>query len=156
MYRMIFAVVASIVFAPLARADVMILPPGLERFVHADVVIVGKVVGIEPMDVETTMTPGSEYKFRFRVAIVKVSETLVGDKNVDRNKAPATASEDFAFMLDAKAGCYAWIGNGTQVPLHNPAFDFNDALIPYGALYWASLATAWSKKADSGFFAQRS
>lgn len=69
---------------------------------------------------------------------------------------PSMASEDFAFMLDAKAGCYAWIGNGTQVPLHNPAFDFNDALIPYGALYWASLATAWSKKADSGFFAQRS
>jgi hippurate hydrolase len=56
------------------------------------------------------------------------------------------ASEDFAFMLNAKAGCYAWIGSGTDTPLHNPAFNFNDALIPLGALYWTALARTWGTR----------
>ncbi len=83
MQRILLGVIICFVLAPVAHADVMILPPGHERFVNADVVIVGKVIGIEPMDVETMMTPTSPYKFRFRVAIVKVSETLVGDKKSD-------------------------------------------------------------------------
>ena len=58
-------------------------------------------------------------------------------------------------MLEAKSGCYAWIGNGRHTPLHNPAFDFNDELIPAGALYWVSLATSWSQKAGDAFFAPR-
>jgi len=67
---------------------------------------------------------------------------------------PALASEDFAFMLQAKAGCYGFIGNGDGVHrdsghgegpcmLHNPSYDFNDALIPLGATYWVRLAEAW-------------
>jgi hippurate hydrolase len=55
------------------------------------------------------------------------------------------ASEDFAFMLNAKTGCYAWIGNGNETPLHNPSFDFNDELLPLGALYWVTLARSWSQ-----------
>jgi hippurate hydrolase len=27
--------------------------------------------------------------------------------------------------------------------LHNPSFDFNDALIPIGASVWVRLAQAW-------------
>jgi hippurate hydrolase len=27
--------------------------------------------------------------------------------------------------------------------LHNPSYDFNDALIPLGATYWVRLAQAW-------------
>ena len=49
---------------------------------------------------------------------------------------PSTASEDFAFMLTARPGAYAWIGNGRDTALHNPDFDFNDDLIPIGARYW--------------------
>jgi amidohydrolase len=67
---------------------------------------------------------------------------------------PAMPSEDFAFMLQAKAGCYVFIGNGEGAHrhgghgagpcmLHNPSYDFNDALIPLGASYWVRLATAW-------------
>lgn len=55
--------------------------------------------------------------------------------------APSMASEDFAFMLQARPGAYAWIGNGTATPLHSPSFDFNDALIPIGAAYWVELAS---------------
>ena len=31
--------------------------------------------------------------------------------------------------------------------LHNPSYDFNDALIPLGATYWVRLAQAWLNRA---------
>lgn len=73
-----------------------------------------------------------------------VAESTWGREAVLTTFEPSMASEDFAFMLNAKTGCYAWIGNGNDTPLHNPAFNFNDALIPLGARYWTSLATNWS------------
>lgn len=45
---------------------------------------------------------------------------------------PALTAEDFAFMLQAKPGAYLWIGSAPSQPLHHAAYDFNDALIPYG------------------------
>jgi metal-dependent amidase/aminoacylase/carboxypeptidase family protein len=56
---------------------------------------------------------------------------------------PNMASEDFAFMLQAKAGCYLWLGTqrGADTPnLHNPRFDFNDDALAIGASYWVTLA----------------
>lgn len=65
---------------------------------------------------------------------------LVGETNVDRNKPPAVASEDFSFMLEQVPGAYINIGNGEQSPaVHNPNYDFNDAAIPYGAALFATL-----------------
>jgi hippurate hydrolase len=72
-----------------------------------------------------------------------------GAEAVTTDYLPSMASEDFAFMLDVKPGCYAWIGNGRSVPLHNPAFDFNDDLIPIGALYWAELAKNWAERGEA-------
>jgi hippurate hydrolase len=45
-------------------------------------------------------------------------------------------------MLMEKPGCYVWIGNGPGeggCGLHNPRYDFNDAILPLGASYWAKL-----------------
>lgn len=72
-----------------------------------------------------------------------VAEGLWGQENTERDYKPSMASEDFAFMLNEVPGSYAWIGTGTDVPLHNPAFDFNDALIPLGARYWVGLVENW-------------
>ena len=72
-----------------------------------------------------------------------VIENLVGNDNVDRDISPVMGSEDFAFMLAAKPGCYVFIGNGTGEGgclLHNPHYDFNDGILPLGASYWARLA----------------
>ncbi|MCW5711922.1 amidohydrolase [Shinella sp.] len=55
---------------------------------------------------------------------------------------PSMASEDFAFMLAARKGAYAWIGNGRPTALHSPDFDFNDEILPLGAHYWVALAQA--------------
>jgi len=77
-----------------------------------------------------------------RVA-TQIAADAFGTENIMREYLPSMASEDFAFMLEAKPGCYAWIGNGRNVPLHNPGFDFNDELIAIGALYWTRLAKNW-------------
>jgi hippurate hydrolase len=69
-----------------------------------------------------------------------VAAELVGDASVDRNKAPASASEDFAFMLEKVPGAYILLGNGEQsAPVHNDRYDFNDDAIPYGASVFATL-----------------
>lgn len=83
-----------------------------------------------------------------------VMQTVVGAKNVDTQVEPTMGAEDFAFMLQEKAGCYVFIGNGEgdhrmaghglgPCNLHNPSYDFNDDLLPIGATYWVKLAEAW-------------
>ena len=57
--------------------------------------------------------------------------------------APIPASEDFAYMLQRVPGCYLFVGNGPSANLHNPAYDFNDALLPVGARYWVKLTEAF-------------
>jgi amidohydrolase len=65
---------------------------------------------------------------------------LVGESNVDRNKAPASASEDFSFMLEKVAGAYINLGNGEgSAPVHNPRYDFNDEALPFGAALFARI-----------------
>jgi hippurate hydrolase len=55
-------------------------------------------------------------------------------------------AEDFACYLQHKPGAYVWIGNdpagsgqGAGAGLHNPAYDFNDDILPIGAAYWVEL-----------------
>ncbi|MGJ0127187.1 M20 aminoacylase family protein [Pantoea sp. RHCKP32] len=52
---------------------------------------------------------------------------------------PALTSEDFAFMLQARPGAYLWLGSAPSKPLHHAAYDFNDALIPYGVDVFVTL-----------------
>jgi amidohydrolase len=74
----------------------------------------------------------------------RVAEALVGPDRVIRDFRPAMGSEDFAYMLQAKPGAYVWIGNGTGshggCMIHNPGYDFNDAILPTGAAFWVRLA----------------
>jgi amidohydrolase len=65
---------------------------------------------------------------------------LVGEAKVNRSKPPANASEDFSFMLEKVPGAYINLGNGEDsAPVHNPAYNFNDAAIPYGVSLFASI-----------------
>jgi len=56
---------------------------------------------------------------------------------------PITAGEDFSAMLEARPGAYAWLGTGEPAHPegfhHNPHFDFNDAALPHGAAFLASI-----------------
>jgi len=65
---------------------------------------------------------------------------VAGAGNVIRDFTPSMGAEDFAFMLQARPGCYVLIGNGEQsAGLHNPHYDFNDEVLTTGASYWARL-----------------
>ena len=85
-----------------------------------------------------TVNHDAEAQFAMRVA-----ETLVGADNVSRNLDPSMGSEDFAFMLQARPGAFARLGQGGAEGgcfLHNSTYDFNDAVIPLGAGFLAALA----------------
>ncbi|WP_250455950.1 M20 aminoacylase family protein [Caballeronia sp. ATUFL_M2_KS44] len=77
----------------------------------------------------------------------QVATTMLGAQRVDPAAAPLMGSEDFAFMLEACPGSYAWIGNGVGSKggcmVHNPGYDFNDDILATGASYWVRLAEAW-------------
>jgi len=72
----------------------------------------------------------------------QVATTIAGRNGVELNPEPSLGAEDFSFMLKEKPGCYIWIGNGPSAGsclLHNPHYDFNDAILPIGAAYWIKL-----------------
>lgn len=55
---------------------------------------------------------------------------------------PSFAAEDFAFLLAERRGAYVWLGQrrgDDDPPLHHPAYDFNDAIIPHGAAWFTAL-----------------
>ena len=71
-----------------------------------------------------------------------VAEWL-GEEALIADLQPLTGSEDFSFMLQACPGCYLIIGNGEGEQggcmVHNPRYDFNDAILPVAASYWVKL-----------------
>lgn len=83
----------------------------------------------------------------------QVMQDIVGPEQVLAQE-PTMGAEDFAYMLMERPGCYVFIGNGEgdhreighgggPCMLHNPSYDFNDALIPLGATYWVRLVEQW-------------
>jgi amidohydrolase len=73
-----------------------------------------------------------------------IAAQIVGEQNVQVGAPPLMGSEDFAYMLEKRPGCYIWLGNGTGggpggCAVHNPHYDFNDDISVLGASYWAKL-----------------
>lgn len=70
----------------------------------------------------------------------QVAIELVGRERVVSNFGPIAGSEDFAYYLQHKPGCFLRLGNGEGRPmLHNAAYDFNDDNLTVGAAYWTRL-----------------
>ncbi|MFC3325767.1 M20 aminoacylase family protein [Mesorhizobium cantuariense] len=69
-----------------------------------------------------------------------VAAGVAGDAHVHRGIQPVMGGEDFSYMLEARPGAFIFIGNGDTAGLHNPAYDFNDEVIPHGMSYWVKLA----------------
>jgi len=92
-----------------------------------------------------------DFRFLFQPVVNDEAETgfiadtaasLVGDGKVERNRSAVMGSEDFAAMLQIVPGAYIHVGNGVGeggCEVHNPAYDFNDAALPYGAGLLAGL-----------------
>jgi amidohydrolase len=94
----------------------------------------------------------------------EVMTGIVGAEQVLAQE-PTMGAEDFAYMLQARPGAYVFIANGDGAHratyennghglshdvgpcmLHNPHYDFNDALIPLGASFWVKLVQQWLAK----------
>ena len=121
---------------------------------------------MEEVAVNTAAAFGAEVEFKFRRNYpplvnhpestrfaVEVMKAVVGADKVDDKTEPSMAAEDFAYFLQAKPGCYIFIGNGEgdhrdgghglgPCVLHNGSYDFNDNLLPVGASFWVKLAEA--------------
>ncbi|MDR2207634.1 MAG: amidohydrolase [Azoarcus sp.] len=74
----------------------------------------------------------------------QAAAAVVGQEHVRTGERPSMGAEDFAFYLRHKPGAYIWIGNDSPgcedgAGLHNPAYDFNDDILPIGAAYWVEL-----------------
>ncbi|MGP9820627.1 M20 aminoacylase family protein [Salinarimonas sp. NSM] len=69
----------------------------------------------------------------------RVAEAIGGERSVDWTVAPQMGAEDFSYMLLSRPGAYIFMGNGDTAGVHHPAYDFNDAAIPYGVSLWAKL-----------------
>ena len=70
---------------------------------------------------------------------LSVAKELLGEENVIDNLPPISGSEDFAYFLQQKPGCFLRLGNGDSAALHNPAYNFNDQSLTFGAAYWTRL-----------------
>ena len=75
--------------------------------------------------------------------VADVASDLFGEDQVVKDLMPSMGAEDFSFMLREKPGAYFRLGQGGAENgsfLHNPHYDFNDAVIPRGAALFAALA----------------
>ena len=96
---------------------------------------VGATVAFNTEFIETINAPGPTE------AVVRAARNAGLDSIPDRP--PMSFSEDFAHFSAAVPGCFLLLGNGTERPysrpLHASDYDFNDALLPIGAAFWAQL-----------------
>ena len=67
----------------------------------------------------------------------EVAQGVAGRVNTD--VAPMMAAEDFSYMLNARPGAYIFVGNGDTAMVHHPAYNFDDAVIPFGASWYAGM-----------------
>ena len=71
----------------------------------------------------------------------EIFKNTFGEASINVKETPTMGSEDFSYMLKEKPGAYIWLGAGEDAEkLHSAYYDFNDALLPIGAEYWANLA----------------
>ena len=80
------------------------------------------------------------------------ARAVAGEQRVEPMANPTMGGEDFAFMLQAKQGSYIMLGGGrdaSEPRVHHPKYDFNDAILPVGASYWATLAEQLLPRRDS-------
>ncbi|WP_458097248.1 M20 aminoacylase family protein [Roseomonas sp. WA12] len=79
------------------------------------------------------------------------ARAVVGDTRVVELEKPTMGGEDFSFMLNAKDGAYLMLGAGrspTDPQVHHPRYDFNDAVLPLGASWWATLVESQMPRRD--------
>ncbi|WP_322058360.1 M20 aminoacylase family protein [Paraburkholderia sp. J63] len=70
-------------------------------------------------------------------------DSLVGEGGLTMMAHAEMGSEDFSWMSEKVPGCYVLLGNGVDsaggCSVHNPAYDFNDSTLVWGAAWFVTL-----------------
>ncbi|MFJ4290357.1 M20 aminoacylase family protein [Cupriavidus sp. NPDC089707] len=120
----------------------------VEQRIHEIVALTAQAHGVEAEIDYRQLTPPMVNAEAETLLAQRICTELVGADNVV-TQAPKglNGSEDFAWMLDAVPGCYLILGNGEGefggCMVHNPGYDFNDAVLPLGAAAWVRLVQAY-------------
>ncbi|MFC3125690.1 M20 aminoacylase family protein [Pseudoroseomonas globiformis] len=68
---------------------------------------------------------------------------LAGEDRLIRERPPTMGGEDFSYLANAVPGCFIRLGQVDPAKpgfaTHHPGYDFNDAILPTGIAFWASL-----------------
>jgi hippurate hydrolase len=73
-------------------------------------------------------------------ALLAAAGDILGPGNVHDDERVTGGSEDFADMLSEVPGAYGWLSHAGTAPLHNPAFVFDEEILPIGASILARVA----------------
>ncbi len=88
-----------------------------------------------------------------RIAEAAASRVL-GPENIAEMQHPSLGSEDFSFYLHEVPGCFVRFGarheNWEPLPLHSPAFDVDERVLPIGAKFYEQVVREYFKNKNSG------
>lgn len=70
---------------------------------------------------------------------VGVAADVAGAAGVVADAGREMGAEDFSYLLEARPGCYLFLGQGEGAGLHHSAYNFNDEAAPFGASFFATL-----------------
>ena len=93
------------------------------------------------LDYQRGYPPTVNHEAETRIA-ADLAREVAGEGMTREDIPPVMGSEDFSYMLEARPGCFLWIGGGktgSDPGLHHPEYDFNDDILTLGASYWARL-----------------
>ena len=69
----------------------------------------------------------------------EIAREVVGEGAVIADRPREMGAEDFSYTLQERPGSYLFLGQGEGPGLHHPGFNFNDAVAPIGASFFARL-----------------
>lgn len=87
--------------------------------------------------------------------VASVSRVVAGADHVHANHPPSLGAEDFSYFLQARTGCYYFIGtrppDTPAVPFcHHPRFDYNDDALPLAIEMHCELARRFAASWNHG------
>lgn len=69
----------------------------------------------------------------------RIAREVAGEATVLDDYGREMGAEDFSYMLQERPGAYLFLGQGDGPGLHHPAYNFNDAVAPVGASFFARI-----------------
>jgi len=74
--------------------------------------------------------------------VIRVANKYVGGEHVKSDDLPVAGSEDFSYYLENRPGCFFMLGTrvaGNDYFCHTSRYDYNDSMIPTGALMFVGI-----------------